>query len=149
MSQLFKAQWDFKLPEEFEIDFIFLRKQRFYRFQTFFKDSLCLEKFTNVDTKGAKWSVKIWATNCYKSFFLNVLLYMNGRLSKIRSYVWSKVDSCFCEGLYNKSHELFRFSVLLLLSLTQISIGPFGSLLSIVSRACYLTKKYLQPFVSF
>ena len=34
---------DFKLSEEFEIDVIFLRKQRFYRFHTIFKDSLCLE----------------------------------------------------------------------------------------------------------
>ena len=32
-----------KLSKEFEIDDIILLKQRFYRFQTFFKDSLCLE----------------------------------------------------------------------------------------------------------
>ena len=43
LGQLVEAQWDFKLSEEFEIDVIFLRKQRFYRFHTFFKDSLCLE----------------------------------------------------------------------------------------------------------
>ena len=43
IGQLVEAQWDFKLSEEFEIDVIFLRKQRFYRFHTFFKDSLCLE----------------------------------------------------------------------------------------------------------
>jgi len=68
-TQLFEAQRDFKLSEEFEIDVIFLRKQRFYRFQTFFKVSLCLEKLTNLDAKGAKRTLKIWATNSFKSFF--------------------------------------------------------------------------------
>ena len=42
-DQLFEAQWDFKLSEDFEIDVIFIRKLQFFRFQTFFKDSLCLE----------------------------------------------------------------------------------------------------------
>ena len=32
IGQLFEAQGDFKLSEEFEIDFIFLQKQQFYRF---------------------------------------------------------------------------------------------------------------------
>ena len=36
IGQIFEAQLDFKLSEKFEIDVI-------YRFQTFFKDSLCLE----------------------------------------------------------------------------------------------------------
>ena len=35
--------------------------------------------------KGAKRSVKMSTTNFYKSFFKNILLYMNDRLSKIRS----------------------------------------------------------------
>ena len=39
IGQSFEAQWYFKLLKEFEIYVIFLRKQRFYRFQTFFKDS--------------------------------------------------------------------------------------------------------------
>ena len=43
IDQLFETQWDFKLSEEFEIDVIFLRKQRFYSFLTFFKISLCLD----------------------------------------------------------------------------------------------------------
>ena len=43
IGQLFEVQWDFKLSEEFEIDVIFLIKQRFYRFHAFFRDSLCLE----------------------------------------------------------------------------------------------------------
>ena len=62
------TQWDFKLSEEFEIDVIFLRKQRFYRFQTFFKDSLCLQKLTDLDTKCSKRSVKMWATNFCNNF---------------------------------------------------------------------------------
>ena len=82
--QLLVTQWVFKFSEEFEIDVIFLQKQRFYHFQTFSKHSLCPPNLTNLDAKGAKRSVKMWATNFYKSFFRNVLLYMNGRLSKIR-----------------------------------------------------------------
>ena len=43
--QLFEAQWDFKLSEEFEIYALFIRKQRFYHFKTFFKDLLyCASK---------------------------------------------------------------------------------------------------------
>ena len=34
IGQLVEAQWYSKLSEEFEIDVIFLWKQRFYRFQT-------------------------------------------------------------------------------------------------------------------
>ena len=68
IGQLFKAQRDFKLSEKFEIDVIFLPKQRFYRFQTFFKDALFLEKMTNLDVKGA--------TN-HKRSFKNILLYIN------------------------------------------------------------------------
>ena len=72
IGQLFEAQWDFKLSEELEIEVIFLRKQRFHSFQTFFKDSLCLEQLTNFDAKGVKRRIKIWATNFYKSFFQNI-----------------------------------------------------------------------------
>ena len=68
-----------------EISDIFLRWQRFVDFQTYFKDSLCLEKLTDLGAKGAKRSVKMLTTNFYKSFFKNILLYMNGWLSKIRS----------------------------------------------------------------
>ena len=50
IGQLFETQRDSKLSEEFEIDVIF---QWFYRFQTFFKESLCLEKLINLDAKFA------------------------------------------------------------------------------------------------
>ena len=43
IDHLFEAHRDFKLSKEFEIDGIFLRKQRFHHFPTFFKDSLCVE----------------------------------------------------------------------------------------------------------
>ena len=58
-------------------------------FLRMFKDLPCLEKLTNLDTKGAKRSVKMWTKNSYKIFFKNIL-YMNVRLSKIpsvRTYV--------------------------------------------------------------
>ena len=77
------ARWRMKIWEKENL--IFLQKQRFYSFQTFFKNSLCLQKLNNLDSKGAKRSVKIWATNFYKSFFKNVVFHMNVRRSKIRS----------------------------------------------------------------
>ena len=43
----------------------FLRKQPFDRFQTFFKDILCLEQLTNLDKKGSKRSV-----NFFKKYFV-------------------------------------------------------------------------------
>ena len=50
-----------------------------------FKDSLWRKKLTNFEAKGAKRRVKMWNTNFYKNFSKNILLYMNSRLSKIRS----------------------------------------------------------------
>ena len=43
IDQSFEAQENFKLSEEFKIDDIVLRKQRFGRFQTYFKHSWYLE----------------------------------------------------------------------------------------------------------
>ena len=40
IGQLFEAQWDLKFSEKFEIYVILLQKQRFYLFQTFFKQQL-------------------------------------------------------------------------------------------------------------
>ena len=42
-GQSFEAQWDFKLSEDFEINDIFLRTQRFDRFKTVLKYPLCLK----------------------------------------------------------------------------------------------------------
>ena len=50
-----------------------------------FKDSLGCEKFTNLDAKGAKSSIKIWSVNYYKSLFENIQLHLKGQQSKIRS----------------------------------------------------------------
>ena len=77
IGKLFESQWDFKLSEEFEIDVIFLRKH--------FSKTHCDSKNLPIWTKGAKRSAKMWATNFNKSFFKIILLYMNGRLLKIRS----------------------------------------------------------------
>ena len=85
IGQVFKSRWDFIPSKNFEINLIFLKKQRFYRFQRFFKESLWLQKLTNLDAKGAKRSVKMWSTNLYQSFFKKILLLMNGRRSKLRS----------------------------------------------------------------
>ena len=85
IAQLFEAQWVFEkcmktvkslFSKENDVDFEFFRK---------FNVSLCLEKLTNLDVKGAKRSAKMWAVHFYNSFFKNILLQMNGELSKIRS----------------------------------------------------------------
>ena len=90
-----------KLSDEFVIDAIFLRKQRLYRFQTFFKDSLSLEKLTYLDVKDAKRSVNIWGTIFYKIFFRKYLVVHERSAVKnlFSTYVWSKVDSSFLRGI--------------------------------------------------
>ena len=60
---------------------------------SFLKDSLCASNNWPILTQKVLKEVKMWATNFLKVFFKNILLCMNG-------YVWSKVDSCFCEALY-------------------------------------------------
>ena len=68
-----------------KIDDIFLRRQLIVNFQTYFKDSLCLQILTNFGVKCAQRSVKMWTTSFYWSFSKNILFYMSSRLSKIRS----------------------------------------------------------------
>ena len=100
IGQLFEAQWDFKHSEEFEIDVVFLRKRRFYLFQTFFKDSLSLEKLTNFEAKGAKRSVNMWAPKFYEFFQKYFVIHEQPAVKNcFATYIWSKVDSCFCEAL--------------------------------------------------
>ena len=54
IGQLFVAHWDFKLSEEFEIDAIYI-----------FQRLTMPQKLTDLGAKGAKRSVKMWATNFY------------------------------------------------------------------------------------
>ena len=56
--------------KENDVNFEFFRK---------FNISLCLKKLINLNAKGAKWSVKIWATNFFISFFKNILLYTDSQ----------------------------------------------------------------------
>ena len=44
-----------------------------------------LEWLSNLGEKSGERSVKIWTTNFYNSFSKNILLHMNGQLSKICS----------------------------------------------------------------
>ena len=64
---------------------------------------MCLQKLINLDAKGAKRSIKMRATNFYKSFFKDILLYVHEpsavKIRSVRTYVLSKVDSCFCEAV--------------------------------------------------
>ena len=80
--KLFEAQWDFELSEEFGIDDIFLR---FTVFEHFSKTYYVLNNWSILMQKAAKRSVKMWPIIFCKSFYINILLYMIGGLSKIPS----------------------------------------------------------------
>ena len=86
IAQLFEAQEVFEKCMK-TVKSLFLKENVvFYEIFRKFKVSLRLEYFLNLDAKGAKRSVKMWATDFYKSFFSNIVLYMNERLSKIVQY---------------------------------------------------------------
>ena len=111
-GQLFESQRDFKLSKDFKIGLFFLKNQRFYSFQTFFKYSLWLQKITNLNAKGAKRSMKMWAINFYKRFFKNILLLMNGLRSKIRSahtYWLIPFFTTFCTMYWDRIEGMHYF----------------------------------------
>ena len=80
-----KSYRSLNIRKNSEIDDIFLRRHLVVDFQTYFKDSLCLEYLTNFGVKGAKRSIKMCTTNLYNSFLKNILLYMNNWLLKVCS----------------------------------------------------------------
>ena len=83
--QLFAAQWVFQQSEEFEIDDILLWWQWLVDFQTVLQRLTVSWTINQFGRKRCQKSVKMRTRNFYKSFFKNVLLYMNGQLSKIPS----------------------------------------------------------------
>ena len=69
-----------------------------------FKISMWLEWLTNLNVKGAKRSVKMRGTNFYRSFFKNMMFFMNGRRKKNRSVhtygvSWIPFIATFCRYL--------------------------------------------------
>ena len=79
IGQLFAAQWVFKISEEFQNRRHFPSKTVNCRFSNILQ-RLAVPRMighANLDAKGAKRSVKMWNTNLYKSFFKNILLYMD------------------------------------------------------------------------
>ena len=82
IGQCFESKWVF---EKFlkTVKSLFLRENEVdFEFFWKFKISMWLEWLTNLNVKGAKRSVKMWAINFYMSFFKNTLLCINGRRSK-------------------------------------------------------------------
>ena len=65
----------------------FLRKRRFVHVQTFFKRSLCFEWLTNLITKVAKGSVKMWTSNFYMSFFKIISCSQTEVSQKVGQYI--------------------------------------------------------------
>ena len=61
------------------VDFEFFRK---------FKVSLCLKWMTNLNTKGAKRSVKMWAITIFKSFFQNYFVIQKIVLYICKEWGW-------------------------------------------------------------
>ena len=63
-----------------------------------FSKNLCVMS-PKIDQFGRKrCQKKMWATNFYTSFF--VVYERSAVKNSFSTYVWSKVDSCFCEALY-------------------------------------------------
>ena len=109
--QLFRSNWSiiwgtgrFQTFRRIRNRLHFLQKQRFYRFQTFFKDSLCLQRLTNLDAKDAKRSVKMWATYFYKSFFHKYFAVYEWSAVKnsLSTYICYTPDGLFWMNLYVK-----------------------------------------------
>ena len=78
-------------------------KENVVDFESFgkLKVSPCLEWMANLDAKGAKRSVKMWGTIFCKNFCKYSIVHeLSAVKNSFSTYVWSKVDSCFCEGLY-------------------------------------------------
>ena len=107
IGQLFEAQWDFKLSKEFEIDVIFLQKRVFYRFKFLFKDSLCLEKFINLDAKEA---YRHELSTSIKVFFSKISC-RTWTVTYQKSVQYSKVDWCFCGALYIRKMQRIKFQL--------------------------------------
>ena len=62
-------------------------------------DFILDQKLTNLDAKGAKRSVKMWATNFYKSYFKNILLYMSIEQSAVKKPF--SIYACYApDGLF-------------------------------------------------
>ena len=108
-DQIFEAQWDFKLSEEFEIDVIFLRKQRFCRFRTFFKDSLKLRSSISASNRLLRATVSQnsssvqMAAACHVSAAVLVHVARSGRLDADiyeRSLCLQNLDDFLSENLH-------------------------------------------------
>ena len=104
--------------------YIFLRRQLIVDFQTYFKDSLCLEKFYNLGVKGVKSSVKMWTTNFFRSFSKKyfVVHEQSAVENSLSTYVCYTPDGLFWlnlqaqifdyinqKVLFHKTHTTFLF----------------------------------------
>ena len=89
------------VSKENDADFEFFRK---------FKVSLCPENLSNLDAKGAKRSVKSWATNFYKIFFPKyfVVHERSAVRNSFSTYVSYDPDSLI-ESVYQNSIGIFIF----------------------------------------
>ena len=85
IGQIFAAQWVFKHSKEFRNQRHFPSMTAICRFSSILQRLIVTRKLDRLYVKGAKRSMKMWTINFYQSFSINILLYMNGRLSKIRS----------------------------------------------------------------
>ena len=79
IGQLFEAQWVWSMFGNQQIAAIEGKCRRFRNSSECLKNH-CAANNWQIWTQ----SVKMWITNFYKSFFKNILLYMNGGLSKFR-----------------------------------------------------------------
>ena len=115
IGHFLEAQWVFEKCLK-TVKLLF-SKENVVFFEIFrkFKVSLRLEYFLNLDAKGAKRIVKMWATNLLRAYSKYFVVH---NLSAVRNYfstyVWRKVDSCFCWAVYvqytvSKSHLYVQY----------------------------------------
>ena len=98
IGQIFVVQWLF---ENFlkTVKSLFLN-ENVVNFEFFikFKVSLCLKGLTNLVAKGAKRSVKMWATNIYKSFWKSFFPFFCSWT--VKNWFSTYCIMCICTLLY-------------------------------------------------
>ena len=108
-------------------------------FTTFFKDSLCLGKLTDLDKKGAKRSVKMWATNFFQEcVVLHELWAVKDSFSTYVCTVYSCGVNCTCFFFHFQELQIFSIRLQALSDKIYISKAVQKSLWSMCSFASAL-----------
>ena len=132
-----------KIRENATIAKTLLRKRQNVDFHEVFKESQWLEFFTNLDAKGAKWSVINWSSSFHK-FFSKVSFLREWKAVKNsakHTFVWSTLDVSFWLNHIFQANEYYMEAM-------RSGLGP-GSEVPCMFTACgpprLKTGKYNVP----